>query len=59
MPLNHGGRHLREIFRKHQHEITPGTSIVTMTSALAARVSFAALEDDWLRVIRRASILAP
>ena len=53
---NRTRRRLREIFRKHQHEIRDGTWIVTIASARAARESFRALEDEWLRVARRASI---
>jgi len=52
-------RRLREIFRKHQHELTPGIWIVTVASARAVRTSFSALEDEWLRLAHRASILAP
>src|SRR5207249_10383023 len=52
-------RRLREIFRKHQHEISGGVWIVTIASARAARETFNALEDEWLRLARRASILAP
>jgi len=52
-------RRLREIFRKHQHELKPGIWIVTIASPRAARTSFSALEDEWLRLAHRASILAP
>jgi ribonuclease P protein component len=52
-------RRLREIFRKHQDEIVPGIWIVTIASARAARASFSALEDEWLHLAHRASILAP
>ncbi len=51
-------RRLREIFRKHQHEISGGVWIVTIASARAARETSHALEDEWLRLARRASILA-
>jgi ribonuclease P protein component len=56
---NRTRRRLREIFRKHQHEIPAGLRIVTIASARASRASFATLEDEWLRLLRRASILAP
>ncbi len=56
---NRARRRLREIFRKHQHEISAGVWIVTISSARAARASFVALEDEWLHLIGRASILAP
>ena len=52
-------RRLREIFRKHQHELAPGIWIVTVASPRAARAPFRALEDEWLRLAHRASILAP
>jgi ribonuclease P protein component len=52
-------RRLREIFRKHQHEISGGVWIVTIASARATRETFHTLEDEWLRLAQRASILAP
>jgi ribonuclease P protein component len=55
---NRTRRRLREIFRKHQHEISTGVWIVTIASARAARVTFDTLEDEWLRLAGRASILA-
>ena len=55
---NRTRRRLREIFRKHQHEVRGGIWIVTIASARAARESFQALEDEWLRLGRRASIFA-
>src|SRR5438477_12590559 len=54
---NRTRRRLREIFRKHQHEISPGVWIVTIASARAARETFDTLEDEWLRLAGRASIL--
>jgi ribonuclease P protein component len=56
---NRTRRRLREIFRKHQHEVSDGIWIVTIANARAGRAPFAALEDEWLRLARRASILAP
>jgi ribonuclease P protein component len=53
---NRTRRRLREIFRKHQHEIRDGIWIVTIASARAARETLCALEDEWLRLARRASI---
>src|SRR6059058_1539163 len=41
---NRTRRRLREIFRKHQHEIRTGVWIVTIASARAAGVTFDALE---------------
>ena len=55
---NRTRRRLREIFRKHQHEIRGGVWVVTVASARAARETSHALEDEWLRLARRASILA-
>jgi ribonuclease P protein component len=52
-------RRLREIVRKHQHEIVDGTWVVTIALVPAARASSTALEDEWLRLAKRASILAP
>ena len=54
---NRTRRRLREIFRKHQHKISGGVWIVTIASARAARETFHALEDEWLRLAGRASIL--
>jgi ribonuclease P protein component len=51
-------RRLREIVRRHQHEIVAGTSIVTVARAVAADVTYRDLEDEWLRLAKRASILA-
>ena len=56
---NRTRRRLREIFRKHQHEICGGVWLVTIASARVARETSHALEDEWLRLARRASILAP
>jgi len=53
---NRTRRRLREIFRKHQHEIRAGIWIVTIASARATPETFRALEDEWLRLARRASI---
>jgi ribonuclease P protein component len=53
---NRTRRRLREIFRKHQHEIHGGIWIVTIATARAARGTFRALEDEWLRLGWRASI---
>ncbi|PYM03160.1 MAG: ribonuclease P protein component [Verrucomicrobia bacterium] len=55
---NRTRRRLREIFRKHQHKISGGVWIVTIATVGAARVTFPALEDEWLRLAERASILA-
>jgi ribonuclease P protein component len=52
-------RQLREIVRKHQHEIIDPAWIVTIASPRAARATYRALEAEWLRLATRASILAP
>jgi ribonuclease P protein component len=51
-------RRLREIVRKHQREIADGAWIVTIARAAAARASYEQLEAEWLRLAKRASILA-
>jgi ribonuclease P protein component len=51
-------RRLREIVRKHQHEIARGAWIVTIARANAAGATYQQLEAEWLRLARRASILA-
>jgi ribonuclease P protein component len=51
-------RRLREIVRRHQHELAGNAWIVTIASPRAARSSYRALEDEWLRLAKRASILA-
>ena len=50
-------RRLHEIVRHHQHEIVPGASIVTVACAAAAEATYRELEDEWLRLAKRASIL--
>ena len=52
-------RRLREIFRRHQHEIINATWVVTIARPQAARATSAALEHEWLRLAKRTSILAP
>jgi ribonuclease P protein component len=51
-------RFLREIVRNHQREIVDGLWIVTIARVSAARVAYEQLEAEWLRLARRASILA-
>lgn len=51
-------RRLREIVRRHQKKIVDGTWVVTIASARAAQASYGALEEEWLRLAARASILA-
>lgn len=52
-------RRLREIVRKHQHAVRTGVWLVIVARPAAARASSSALEDEWLRLAKRASILAP
>ena len=56
---NRARRRIREIFRKHQHEIKSGIWIVIIVSARAERATYAQLEDEWLRLAGHASILTP
>src|ERR1700730_3185957 len=51
-------RRLREIIRKHQGDLINGVWIVTIARASAARASYEQLEGEWLRLAKRASILA-
>jgi ribonuclease P protein component len=50
-------RRMREIVRRHQHELRQGVWFVIIARHEAATASFGALEDEWLRLARRASIL--
>src|SRR5437660_12627306 len=51
-------RRLREIVRKNQREIADGVWIVTIARVSAAGASYRELEAEWLRLAKRASILA-
>jgi ribonuclease P protein component len=50
-------RRLREIVRRHQHELRQGVWFVIVAKQQAAKASYGALEDEWLRLGSRASIL--
>ena len=50
-------RRLREIVRRHQHDLRQGVWFVIIARHEAAAASYGALEDEWLRLGRRASIL--
>ena len=52
-------RRLREIVRRNQHELRRGIWLVVIARPVAARASYRALEDEWLRLAKRAFILAP
>jgi ribonuclease P protein component len=51
-------RRLREIVRKHQRQIVEENWIVTIARAGAAKASYQELEGEWLRLAKRAFILA-
>jgi ribonuclease P protein component len=51
-------RCLREIVRAHQHDLRQDFWIVVIARRDAANASYHALEDEWLRLAKRASILA-
>src|SRR5436190_21467668 len=48
-------RRLREIVRRHQHELCGSVWIVTIARAEATRASYESLKDEWLRLAKRAS----
>jgi ribonuclease P protein component len=50
-------RRLREIVRRHQHGLRQGVWFVIIARHEAATASYGALEDEWLHLARRASIL--
>ena len=50
-------RRLREIVRGHQHDLRKDLWVVIVARRDAATASYRALEDEWLRLARRASIL--
>jgi ribonuclease P protein component len=51
-------RRLREIVRKHQRDLRDNFWIVLIARRDAASASYQVLEDEWLRLAKRASILA-
>ena len=51
-------RRLREIVRKHQHDLRNDFLVVVIARPDATKASYGALEDEWLRLAKRASILA-
>jgi len=50
-------RRLREVVRQHQQDLRQGFWFVIIARYEAATASYGALEDEWLRLARRASIL--
>jgi len=51
-------RRLREIVRMHRHNLREGLWIVVIARTDGTKASYRALEDEWLRLAKRASILA-
>ncbi|MEP6685392.1 MAG: ribonuclease P protein component [Verrucomicrobiota bacterium] len=52
-------RRLRDIVRLHQRQLPQDLWLVTIARSGAARASYQELRDEWLRLAKRASILAP
>ena len=52
-------RRLRDIVRTQQGRLQGGFWFVVIARPAAARASYGALKDEWLRLAERASILAP
>jgi len=52
-------RRLREIVRSHQRQLRQDLWLVTIARPGAARASYQEMRDEWLRLAKRASILAP
>ncbi|MGI9172969.1 MAG: ribonuclease P protein component [Chthoniobacterales bacterium] len=52
-------RRLREIARRYQHELVAPLWLVVIARPAAATATSAQLEEEWLRLGRRASILRP
>jgi ribonuclease P protein component len=50
-------RRLREIVRTHQHDLRDDVWIVLIARRAAANAGYRTLEDEWLRLAKRASIL--
>jgi ribonuclease P protein component len=50
-------RRLREIVRQHQNDLRDDFWIVLIARRDAANAGYCALEDEWLRLAKRASIL--
>jgi len=50
-------RRLRELVRRHQHALRRDFWVVVIARRNAANASYHSLEDEWLRLASRASIL--
>lgn len=53
---NRTRRRLREIVRRNQHALTDGIWLVVIARPAAARADWATLEEEWLRLARRAGL---
>ena len=56
---NRARRRLREIVRAEHARLLPGAWLVIVVRQRAAGAEFAELREEWLRLARRAEILAP
>ena len=52
-------RRLRDVVRTQQGRLREGVWFIVIARPAAARASYRALKDEWLRLAERASILAP
>jgi ribonuclease P protein component len=52
-------RRLREIVRRHQHRLRAGIWLVLIARPGVEKATYSGLEDEWLRLAKRASILRP
>lgn len=50
-------RRLREIVRRHQQVLGSGHWLVVIARPAAAETTFVALEDEWLRLMKRAGLM--
>lgn len=57
MVRNRVRRRLREIVRQRQHDLRQNLWVVIIAKRDAANATYRALEDEWLRLAKRASIL--
>jgi len=51
-------RRFRDIVRRHQHALQKGVWLVVIARPAAASASAAALEDEWLRLAKRAAVVS-
>ncbi|MEO6873085.1 MAG: ribonuclease P protein component [Chthoniobacterales bacterium] len=51
-------RRLREIVRRHQHDLTPGFWMVLVARPAAGRATSEALEAEWMKLARRGGLIA-